>query len=82
MTAKYYLGNFLYSLRCIFHNKNTQTLVKKLLGTIYRRDVEIHSRSGNIIKIKMNKRNQVLWGYREYNYSLEIKEDFEEQEEM
>lgn len=30
----------------------------------------------------MNKRNQVLWGYREYNYSLEIKEDFEEQEEM
>lgn len=30
----------------------------------------------------MNKRTQVLWGYRGCNYSLEIKEDFEEQEEM
>lgn len=44
--------------------------------------MEIYSRSGNRIKIKMNKRNQVLWGYRGYNYSLEIKKGFEEQEEM
>ena len=52
-------------------------LIKKLLDTLKKK--EIHSRSGDLNRIKMNKKNTsfVETGY---NFHLEIKGNFEEEE--